>query len=277
MMIASVTHIPVRILQSHNTKLSDSKCKEVRNKLALPFLKATTNTNFACGQVAGRSMFHHQPFTVIPNTISSNQFSFNSSVRMHIRKKYNCQDKVIIGTVARIAKQKNPLFAMKVIKYIAKKNPNIEYWWIGSGELDNKVQKYIDDNHLNKYIKLFGSSDDVSELYQAMDVFFLPSLFEGLPIVAIEAQATGLPCVISASVTRELVYTDLVKFVSLDSNINFWVKAIMDQADRLVNRSSYRIDLQNSKYYLPKATEILEEKYIELLNTFVNERERYDS
>lgn len=269
MMVAFLTNVPVRILQSHNTRLSSEKWKAIRNKIALPFLKVTANTYFACGRLAGESLFGDKPFTVIPNTVSSSKFKFNESTRIRVRDKYKCAGKLIIGTVARVNTQKNPFFALKIIESLIKVDPRIQYWWIGSGELDSQVQKYIYDHNLSKHIKLFSSCDHVSELYQAMDAFLLPSLFEGLPIVYIEAQANGLPCVISNSVTKEIVYTDLVDFISLSSSVEIWANSILKQSMRCVDRTFYAEKaLKVSPYYLPKATNELERKYVQLVRYF---------
>lgn len=257
--------VPVRILQSHNTRLSSVKWKEKRNRLLLPLLKSLSNSYFACGSDAGKAMFGKSKFKVVPNAIPSLKSYFDSNIREKVRNKNNCQTKLIIGTVGRLTLQKNPFFAIKVIQSLVKEHPNIEYWWIGSGELDKQVQKYISDNHLTSFIKLFGSCDDVMSLYQAMDVFFLPSLFEGLPITAIEAQATGLPCVISNSVTRELVYTDLVKFVSLKSTLNTWSDMLIKQSKLENNREEYLNKLKKSSFYSPNAAKVISEYYLNLI------------
>lgn len=266
MCCAYIYKVPIRILQSHNTELSSNKWKEKRNRIFLPLLKKLSNAYFACGYDAGISLFGNKKFKVIPNTIPLLDSYYSDEIRNIVRKKYKCDGKIIIGTVGRLSLQKNPFFAIKIIKSLVKINPNIQYWWIGSGELDGQVKKYIEDNHLSKYIKLFGSRDDVSTLYQAMDVFLLPSLFEGLPIVAIEAQAAGLPCVISDSVTKELVYTDLIDFVSLNSSVDIWSKQILRQSQRKLKRSGYREKLEKSNYYLPRSVELLEREYLNLLN-----------
>lgn len=264
--------IPVRILQSHNTELSSIWWKAKRNQLLLPFLKKMCNVYFACGIEAGKAMFGNSNFKVIPNAIPLEKSYFSNYVRTEIRKKYSCEDKMIIGTVGRLSLQKNPFFAVKVIKNLIKKHPNIQYWWIGSGELNDQVQKCIDDNHLNDYIKLFGSCDDVSSLYQAMDVFFLPSLFEGLPITAIEAQAAGLPCVISDSITEELVYTDLIQFVSLNSSLSIWSNQILKQAARKIDRVKYSEKLKKSSFYSPNAAKLLSKYYVELIKKMKKKR-----
>lgn len=258
--------IPVRILQSHNTELSSIWWKAKRNQLLLPFLKKICNTYFACGIEAGKAMFGDSNFKVIPNAISLRKSYFSNYVRIKTRQKYNCKNKVIIGTVGRLSLQKNPFFAIKVIENLLKKDLNIQYWWIGSGELGAQVQRYIEENHLSNYVKLFGSCDNVSDLYQAMDVFFLPSLFEGLPITAVEAQAAGLPCIISSVVTKELVYTDLVDFVSLNSSLSVWSNKIIEQSQRGEERAHYLAKLKKSSFYSPNAANLLSKYYLGLVN-----------
>lgn len=258
--------IPVRILQSHNTRLSSIKWKAKRNRLLLPLLRMMANQYFACGKIAGKAMFGNAKFKVIPNAIAFKSSYFSAGTRHQVRAKYNCQDKIVVGTVGRLSLQKNPFFAIKVIEKLVKKHSNIQYWWIGSGELDDQVKKYINDKHLTNYIKLFGSCDDIYPLYQAMDAFFLPSLFEGLPITAIEAQSTGLPCIISDSVTKELVYTDLVDFVPLDSHFEVWDEHILKQVRRTVNRYMYKNAVKNSQYYAPNAAKLLLNYYSTLIN-----------
>ena len=256
-------YVPVRILHSHNSKLSDSKLKEFRNKAILPFLKKTATNYAACSELAAKAMFGNADYQFIPNVISCADFCFNEQTRNSVRKKLGVEDKFVIGTVGRPSPQKNPYFAIDVVREFAKTIPNIEYWWIGSGTLSQQVEKYIADNNLSDYIKLLGNRTDIPDLYQAMDCFFLPSLFEGLPVTAIEAQAMGLPCLISDTVTRELVYTDLVQYISLD-NKEGWIQALQDVSKRK-ERTGRSQDLLKSQFADVNAGELLQDYYESLL------------
>ena len=120
------------------------------------------------------------------------------------------ESKIVVGTVGRLAAEKNPFFAMDVFQAFLERKSNAEYWWIGNGPLSEDVKKYIYRKGLERSVRLFGSRNDVVDLYQAMDVLFMPSTFEGLPVTGIEAQAMGLPMVVSDTVTNEMCYTDLV-------------------------------------------------------------------
>ncbi|MEE1349137.1 MAG: glycosyltransferase family 1 protein [Dialister hominis] len=219
MKYAKKYHVPVRILHSHNSKLGETRYKEIRNKTFMPLLLSKVTDYFACSGLAAKGMFGNHSYTFIPNVISSQQYSFNAHQRDSVREKYQVSDKFIIGTVGRLAYQKNPFYAIDVIAELYKLNKNIEYWWIGDGSLQSRVKEKIHQKGLDGVIRLFGRRNDTADLYQAMDVFFLPSLFEGLPVTALEAQATGLPCLVSDTVSNEFVYTDQVSFFSLEDPV----------------------------------------------------------
>lgn len=258
--------IPVRILHSHSSQMGETKLKAIRNRLFLPILRGLATDYAACSKVAGENLFGKKDFTVIPNVINAEKYVFDENKRAQIRKFMQAEDKVVIGTVGRLAYPKNPFFAMDVFKELLKKVPNAEYWWIGSGTLDNEVQKYVKQQGLENNVKLLGSRNDVIDLYQAMDVFFLPSLFEGLPLTGIEAQAMGLPMVVSDTVTDEMVYTDLVEYVGLKQNKIIWIKKIQKMIKNKILRDKYSINLQQSIFADKNCAEILEKLYLNILN-----------
>ena len=239
---------PVRILHSHNTKLGETQQKEVRNRLFLPLLRGLATDYAACSELAGEAMFGQKPFDIIPNVISSDNYRFDAKKRQIVREQMNAGRKYIIGTVGRLAEQKNPFFAVEVIKKLHEEMPDTEYWWIGSGDLDNQIKEYIESCGALNYIKLLGSRNDVLDFYQAMDCFFLPSMFEGLPVTGVEAQAMGLPMVVSDTVTKEMVYTDLVDYVNLSESINVWVKHLKKALSRKVDRKIYSGKLKQSVF-----------------------------
>lgn len=220
--------VPVRILHSHNSKMGETPIKALRNKTFLPVLRSLATNYAACSQLAGRAMFGDREFTVIPNVIQTEKYHFDPIVRRHVRQSMNAQDKFVVGTVGRLAEQKNPFFAIDVFAELLKKVPNSEYWWAGSGPLQEQVKAYVEEKKLTEQVKLLGSRNDAVELYQGMDVFFLPSLFEGLSIVTVEAQAMGLPCVVTDEIPPEAEYTDLVKRVALKQPKELWAEQLKD-------------------------------------------------
>ena len=215
MWIAKKMKVPVRILHSHSSQLGETAFKKMRNRLFLPALKASATDYMACSESAGKALFGNAYSTFVPNIVNEKSLLFSEKKRSKVREKMGASDKYIVGTVGRMAFQKNPFFALEVIKEAVKLLPNIEYWWIGNGPLESEIKKRIQEEGLDNNVKLLGEREDVEDLYQALDVLFLPSLFEGLPIVGIEAQVMGLPCVMSDNITKELLFTELVHYKSL--------------------------------------------------------------
>lgn len=240
--------VPVRILHSHNSKMGETPAKAFRNRFFLPVLRSLATNYAACSQLAGRAMFEDQEFTVIPNVIQTEKYRFDPTMRKSVQQKMNATDKFVVGTVGRLAEQKNPFFAIDVFKCLLKNVPNAEYWWVGSGPLEKSVQDYVNQKGLSENVRLLGSRDDVTSLYQGMDVFFLPSLFEGLSIVTVEAQAMGLPCVVSDVIPPEAEYTELLKRCSLQDSIEAWVEKIRNTQIKKTERKQYQEYLSESVF-----------------------------
>lgn len=131
---------------------------------------------------------------------------------------------------------------------LLKKLHNAEYWWVGSGPLQEQVKNYIEKNGLSEYVRLLGNRNDVLELYQGMDAFFLPSLFEGLPLTGVEAQAMGLPMVVSDTITDEMIYSDLVDYIGLNVSEEVWAEHLKKALGRNAERSGYIHELERSKF-----------------------------
>lgn len=262
---AYLHEIPVRILHSHNANLGDSTRKKIINKMVLSKLKSYSTDFFACSKAAGDCYFDLSDYTVVPNVIENSCFIFNSGVREQVRNKMDVQDKIVICTVGRMAQQKNPYFALDVIKKLKEAVPEIVYWWIGTGALTDSVKEYAQKIGINQHVRFWGGRTDMVDMYQAMDIFFLPSLFEGLPLTGVETQAMGLPSVVSDTITDEMVYTDLVKYVSLQDPIDAWVEALEEQIKRIPERRSYTEELKKSQFSAEGAGERLEKLYRDLL------------
>ena len=152
-------------------------------------------------------MFGERDFTYIPNVIDSQNYVYKDAKRLKVREMYDAKREKIVGTVGRLAPPP-PLFAMDAFKKLSEIRADVEYWWIGNGNMDQQVEAYAKKIGIADRVRFWGGRDDVIDLYQAMDCFFLPSLFEGLPVTGIEAQAMGLPMVVADTVTDEMVYTN---------------------------------------------------------------------
>ena len=258
--------VTVRILHSHNSRLGETKKKQARNALFLPYLRRQANAYAACSELAAKAMFGESEYTFIPNVIEVKAYQYDTTVRKKKRSEMKAEKKRIIQTVGRLAFQKNPFFAMEVFDLIADCLPDVEYWWIGNGPLEEQVAAKVKQLKHADRVKLLGSREDVPDLYQAGDLFFCPSVFEGLSIALLEAQASGLPCVVSNTLSREVECTDLVHFFSLDEPAQKWsdfiCKTLLDETTRRERTK----ELLQSKFSSLNAGPFIEEYWNSLLH-----------
>ena len=193
----------------------------------------------ACTTDAGKSVFGRRNFEVINNTIDVKEYCFSHEMRKKYREDMKIDDKLVIGVVARKEKQKNPFFIIDIFKYISEQNKNCILLWIGKGSLDKKVENYAKKKHVYDKVKFLGFRKDVKNLYSCMDVFLLPSRFEGLGIVFIEAQAFGLPTYTSTNVPKDVNISDLIHFISLKEKTQKWGDAILNAKIEQKDRAEY--------------------------------------
>ena len=261
--------IPVRILHSHATQNGDNILKRFIGILFKSISIRNANVYFACSKYAGESIFKNLNFDVIPNAINISKFQFNRQVRNEIRKKENISDdKIVVMTVGRITTQKNPFFIVDIMKKIKNINKDIIFWWLGSGDLDNEIKQYITENKLQNRIKLFGTVSNVNEYYSAADIFILPSLFEGLPVVGIEAQISGMTTLFSDNITNEVKISKNCFFLSIKS-VDLWVNEIFKIGK--YNRNKNIDSIQSELYDINLQYKNLLNKYAELLERKKND------
>lgn len=266
MLLAKKRNIQLRILHSHATKIGETFLKQVRNSFFLPILKSTATQYFACSEAAGKAMFGKHKYMIVPNVVNAEDYAFDENKRNSVRRAMGVEGKKIVATVGRCAMQKNPFFALDVMKECVTRFPNIEYWWIGNGKLFSDMKEYLHQLGIEDNVKLLGERTDVKALYQAMDCLFLPSLFEGLPVTCIEAQAAGLPIVMSDTITREVVITNLVETLSLKNNtLEEWADTIQVTVRKSMEREYYSNLFKSSKYSDSGCGEKLIDIYVSLM------------
>lgn len=225
-------------------------------KKLIPFF--ATNM-FACSKAAGVWMYPknvQDKVEVINNGIIISKFKYNEEIRKKYRKEMEVSEKVVIGHVARFKEQKNHTFLIDVINDVVRENKNIELWLIGNGELEDEIKDKVNKLNLNDNVKFLGVRDDVNNLMQAMDLFVLPSNYEGLPVVGIEAQAAGLRCLFSTTITQEVAITPNVKFIDL--KIDEWKNAILKY--KTIDRYTEKY-IKEAKYNIESTVEYLENVY----------------
>ena len=175
------------------------------------------------------------------------KYTFSEQIRYSIRKEYGIENKFVIGNIGRFFAEKNHLFLIDIFAEVIKKNQNAVLMLVGDGELRAKIEEKIDKLGLQKYVILTGVKSNVNELLMAMDVIAFPSLYEGMPNAIIEAQATGLNCVISSTITKEANITGCVKYVALDENAAKWAEII--SRNRTINDRSTNVNILKQKGY----------------------------
>lgn len=210
-----------RIAHSHNTK-----CNQVKaDKILRPLFNILYTDAIACGEDAGRWLFGNRPFTVLPNGRDIRMFSFDENIREKKRAELNLNSEIAIGHVGGFFEQKNHRFLLEIFREILKKNPTAQFYLIGDGPLRPEIETSAMD--LKDNLTFVGTTSQITDYLQAMDGMLLPSLYEGLPLVTIEWQINGLPCVLSNKVTKECAFMDNCVFMSLDENAEVWAREIL--------------------------------------------------
>lgn len=243
---AKACGVPRRILHSHS---GGNDCESVKKRKAFGCLQKICRCFFykagnefcGCSKKAGYWMYpkkivESEQFHVIYNAVDRNKFSYRPEVRRTVRTELGVQDKLVIGHVGNFCYQKNHEFLIRIFKEIYMQRPESVLMLVGDGVRFEQVKRQVEEEGLRDAVIFLGKRNDVDRLFQAMDVFLLPSHFEGLPTVGIEAQCTGLPCVISDSVTDETRISNRADFVSLKEAPKVWADCVlrwsgMDRAD----------------------------------------------
>lgn len=253
--------IKTRILHSHVTKTADSKIHEIRNKILLPFAINNANYFFACSADAGKKIFKGKDFTVINNAIDGRKFEYNEKFRKEIREKYNISEQsIVIGNIGRLCNQKNQKFLIDVYKKIMTKNSDTKLFIIGNGPLEGELKKYVKDTKMENNVIFEKPTNCVEKFYQAFDIFVLPSIYEGLGIVLIEAQVSGLPCVVSDVIPEEAQISEQYKKLSLKEPESKWADIILGSV--IEKRKTNLIGLQENNFDITMETNRLMQYYM---------------
>ncbi|MEG1446708.1 MAG: glycosyltransferase family 1 protein [Ruthenibacterium sp.] len=260
--IAKKNGIQVRIGHSHNT-MEESSFVGMIDKLMSRFFRYGVTDCMACSVAAGRYLFGKKEFTVRPNSIDTAQFTFSAQIRSAIRAQLNLPaDAPVYGHVGRFEQQKNHLFLIDTFAEILKKQPNASLLLVGDGTLKQACVEKCNMLGITQAVHFLGVRSDTADLYSAMDVFLFPSLFEGFGIVALEAQANGLPCLISAGLPSEVCVTDLVTVLPLKSGAARWAeKAVTIHAGSM--RESYASKVAHAGYDIKQDAAQLQSFYLQ--------------
>ena len=226
--------VPVRICHDHSTAHWGEGAKTLLKYILRPLNKPLATHWFACGERAGRWMYGDKAFdagkvTVMPNAIDTARFAFDPAARRQLRAELGlAEDAFVVGHVGRFTYAKNHRFLLEIFAELQKRRPQARLLLVGEGELEQKVRRQVRALGLEKAVIFTGVRADVNRLYSVMDVFCLPSYYEGLGMVAWEAQANGLPCVLSQQVPPEAALADNVYRLRLEQPLTEWVDRLLD-------------------------------------------------
>ena len=262
--------IKVRIAHSHSTTNPKEKKKNLLKLSLRPFSKIYATHYFACTEHAGRWLFGQSEIEkgnvyILNNAIEVEKFKYNEEVRKAKRAQLGIDDNtIVIGHIGRFVAQKNHDFLIEIFNDVRKQNKNAKLILIGKGPLEELINEKVERYGLNDSVMFLGlRNDDIPELYQAMDIFVFPSLYEGLGMVVIEAQCSGLPCVVSTEVPRIAKINDSVEFIELNNATDNWINVI-NKFVKIERRNS--IDkLRENGYDIQNEVIKLEKEYINMV------------
>lgn len=228
--IAEQEGVPIRIAHSHGTSFLRTP-KGYAKKLLFTQARKYANVRLACSSEAGRYLFGNMPFRLAKNAIDTRRFSFNEASRRSLRRYLNVEDDAfVIGHVGRFNLQKNQTFVLDIFEEVLRKNSHAYMLFVGEGEVKPDIQRKARQLGVDDRVIFQATVRNTESFYCAMDAFLLPSLFEGLPLVGIEAQCNGLPCFFSSTISREVKVTDRVVFLDLKQEAKEWARCILAHA-----------------------------------------------
>ena len=261
--IAKKKNIAVRIAHSHSTS-QDKNLKylvKMYYRRQIPYFSTHL---FACSVAAGKWMFGDRKFEVLNNAIDAEKFRFDESKRTTIRAGLQIQEgELLVGHVGRFCYPKNHRFLIEIFNEIRKRIPS-KLILVGDGELRKDIEQKVKEYGLEDKVIFTGVISDVSEILQAMDAFVFPSNYEGLPVTLVEAQAAGLPCLISDRVPLECKITDLVRQIPLAESSEKWADLVIKSAK--TNRKNTFLEIRNAGFDIKESAKYLQDFYYSCVN-----------
>ena len=271
---AKCAKVPIRIAHSHSTTNKKEWKKNLLKQVLRPFSKVFATHYFACSEYAGRWLFGNKEYDkgnvfLLNNAIEVDKFKYDEKIRKEVRKELKIkEDTVVIGHIGRFVAQKNHTFLIDIFNEYHKLNSNSLLLLVGQGPLEEEIKEKVKKLELEDSVKFLGQRNDVNKLYQAFDLFLLSSLYEGLPVVGIEAQASGLLCILSKSMTKETKVLETTKFISLEKNDKEWAKIINKELTNFKRKDTTK-EIVNNGYEINVETIKLENKYKSLLENLL--------
>ncbi len=265
MMLIEVTIAKVKRVKRIITHCHNTKCDHpLLNKILKYPMKWMATDLMACSEAAGTWLYGNCEFKVLNNAIDVERFAYNVDVREQYRDLFGVKEnEPLIGHIGSFIEQKNHAFLLDIFQRVHEKRPNVKLILVSDGPKLQMIKRKVCELGLQDNVIFAGRRSDVSNLYQAMDVFVMPSMWEGLPLVMLEAQAAGLPVIVSDAITKEAKCTSRVSFIKLDESLDLWAEEIINEIE--IKRSQYsevKAEFVNSAFDIKVEAEKLENIYL---------------
>lgn len=258
--------IPIRIAHSHNTNSEGGIAAKAYKFYAGSYIRSSATHFLACSKIAANWLFSTRSVeaTILTNGIDCNQFGFSRNVRNEVREDLRLlPEQLVIGHVGRFARQKNHTFLIDIFLEVKRKKSDAILILAGDGPLREDIKKKVQSLGLEQSVRFLGIRSDINRLLQAFDVFAFPSLHEGLPVTLVEAQGSGLPCVISKDISHEVdMGAGLITFENLTSPAKIWANHILNENIRIENVKPF---IHEKGYDIQKSANWLEKVYLNAL------------
>ena len=247
--VAKKKGVKVRVSESLTMASHQELLKTVLKTVLRFFSHCWCNYYMANGRDCGIYQFGKKAMeqgkvAIFLSPVDAKANTFNPELRAITRKKYGWENKIVYGFIARFEKQKNPLFLIDIMYFISRKQENAHFVIIGAGSLEKKMKERINEYEMGNRLSWLGRREDIKQFYNAFDAFLLPSLYEGLPMVGVESQATGLPVFFSENITKEAGISELGHYISLKKPADEWADVIIEETKKSIpNRRGREDDL----------------------------------
>lgn len=270
LLVAKKLGIQCRIAHSHTASPWEGVAGELRRLSGVLLNYPAATHVIGCGKLAGERVFgkwnmRRPKALVLPNAVDTRKFAFAPELRAQVRRELGVEGRFVLGMVGRLCVEKNYPFALEVLSRLIQEEPDCVLVIAGNGEEKENIRKKIRELEITDHVKLLGKRADVERLYQAFDVFLLPSLTEGFPVAAVEAMASGLPCLLSEDVTHELKFGSAVEYLPLDDPER-WLRAA-SRWKGTDEREKRQTEVRQNGLDIRDTAKLLEQIYQEDLNT----------
>lgn len=258
---AKLARVKVRIVQNHTEKCDHY----ILNKLCYPLFKKLYTYGISCSKKAGDWIFGKGNYTILNNSIDTERYMFNKICRDTIRVQYGLSDDVIcVGHVGKIYKPKNHRFLLEIFRDYHIVVSNSKLLLVGDGVMRKEIEHYVDELGLQDSVIFAGMQPNVNEFLSAFDMFVFPSLWEGMPLSVIEAQAAGLPCFISDTIDEDVAITKLVSRLPINKGTEIWVEKLKNtiERNRFENSKNSISQLKSNKYDSKVSAKVLKDLYL---------------